>query len=343
MTPSSFHGRPPLIPPRVTELLESPSYAGAVVERLAQYASTMTGSEGTCVLVSGRRGSDSVAVVAAAGTYTDLVGREFGDVAAEQLASGRLVVRDDAARYTAAAPILVDAEPLGAIEIGRMSTAYAEEELSVLAEIANLVGLATQHAEMPPRTRRRLQYETSELADVLDGRTAYSVGKADEVGLAVAVAEWLGLERAAIVEVELAIRVYGVGVLGVPQDILDKPGELDDDERTLVDHIPGWSAESLARVPGLEVVAMAVLHCRDRWDAAGSGAAVARERTPIVSRVVGACSAYRSLVSDRPFRAALAPTDALAELRADAGNRYDGAVIDAIEKVIDSDFVRHSD
>jgi response regulator RpfG family c-di-GMP phosphodiesterase len=270
--------RAPRQRPTIAGRLEQPPYSGIAAERLAAHAATLTASDAIAVISSGDDGAA-------------------------------------AAPHVCSVPIMIGDTTYGALVATRRHAPYTSAEEKALTDIADLLGLVVEHAGMPAAVRDRTREQTAELAEVLELRSSHAVSKDVEVGLATAVAEALGLGPAAVIETELAVLVQDVGSLGVPQDVLDKGERVDAEERALLAQVPAWSAESVARVPGLEAVALVVLHCRDRWD---SG-----ERTPIESRIVNACAAYRA--------AASAP---LESLRAGAGTRFDPAVVDALEAIV---------
>ena len=67
----------------------------------------------------------------------------------------------------------------------------------------------------------------------------------------------------------------------------------------------------------------------ERWDGAGYPDNLVGEEIPLGARIISVCDAYDAMVSDRPYRAAMSPADALAELLHCAGRQFDPTVVDA--------------
>jgi HD domain len=177
------------------------------------------------------------------------------------------------------------------------------------------------------------QYRASlvALGTALEARDGYTGGHGEEtVALAIRVAERLGLNEAAIAEVEAVALLHDVGKIGMPDAILRKPGPLDDDEMRIVREHPLIGERILRQVPGLDRVARGVRHEHERWDGAGYPDGLTGEAIPLPSRVTLVCDAYHAMTSDRPYRRALSHADAAAELRRCAGTQFDPAVVRAL-------------
>src|SRR3712207_6358332 len=165
------------------------------------------------------------------------------------------------------------------------------------------------------------------LAAAIEARDGYTGGHSDEVQrLAVAVARRLGLDRAQVEEIRTVALLHDIGKIGVPDRVLHKPTGLDEAEWALMRDHPVIGERILRPLPGLPAVATAVRHEHERWDGGGYPDGLAGEAIPLASRVVLACDAWHALVSDRPYRSALDPDTARAELVRCAGSQFDPAV-----------------
>ena len=154
--------------------------------------------------------------------------------------------------------------------------------------------------------------------------------------LARRVGRLLGLEAAELRELELATRLHYVGKLAIDGRVLAKPGPLEAHEWSLIRRQAVRGARKLAEIPGHETTATIVRAHHERWDGAGHPARLEGKGIPLGSRIVAACAAYRAMIADRPYRPALSREEAVSELRAESGRRFDPHVVDVLVGLIDS-------
>ena len=174
------------------------------------------------------------------------------------------------------------------------------------------------------------------LATALEARDGYTGAHSDIVhDLAVAVARRLGLDAAAVAEVETVALLHDIGKIGVPDHVLHKQGRLDEAEWELMRQHPVIGERILLHLPGLAGVATAVRHEHERWDGQGYPDRLAGNAIPLASRIVLACDTFNALVTDRPYRRALGVVEAKEELQRCAGTQFDPRVVDALLRCLD--------
>ncbi len=149
--------------------------------------------------------------------------------------------------------------------------------------------------------------------------------------LSMAVARRLGMLAEDLDEVSRAAELHDVGKIAIPEAILRKPGPLDDEEWSFMRRHTMIGERILSAAPALVPVARIVRSSHERWDGAGYPDGLAGDDIPIGARIVAVCDAYDAMVSDRPYRSARSPREALAELRGCAGTQFDPRVVDAFE------------
>jgi diguanylate cyclase (GGDEF)-like protein len=175
------------------------------------------------------------------------------------------------------------------------------------------------------------------LMQVLNERTPGLLAHVSEVStLACGVAAALGLDAEVQDEVLRAAELHDIGKLAIPDEILDKPGSLDDSEWVFMRQHPVVGERILCAAPALAPVAELVRSSHERWDGAGYPDGLAGEEIPLGARIVFACDAYDAMTSDRCYQAARSPQEALAELRRNAGTQFDPRVVQALCAVVET-------
>jgi HD-GYP domain-containing protein (c-di-GMP phosphodiesterase class II) len=124
--------------------------------------------------------------------------------------------------------------------------------------------------------------------------------------------------------------LHDVGKLAMPAEILHKAGPLTSAEWDVITEHPIVGERILMRTKELAGLAPVVRHEHEHWDGTGYPDGLERERIPLGSRIIFACHAYLAMTAPRPYREALAPAEAVKQLRAGAGHRYDPEVVDAL-------------
>jgi diguanylate cyclase (GGDEF)-like protein len=151
--------------------------------------------------------------------------------------------------------------------------------------------------------------------------------RADVGALAVDVGATLGLRRDELEELERAAQLHDLGKLAVPDEILHKPGPLDEREWEFVRQYPIVGERILRASPALRSVAGIVRSSHENWDGSGYPDGLVGDEAPLAARIVRVCGAYVAMISERPYRAALSEDAALNELMRLAGSEYDATVV----------------
>ncbi len=156
-----------------------------------------------------------------------------------------------------------------------------------------------------------------------------------------AVADWaveigavLGWGPQMLGTLRLAAMLHDVGKVTVPERILAKPGPLTDEERAVVQGHSIAGAELVARIDGLATIVPWIRHSHESFDGSGYPDGLAGEAIPQASRIMLVADAFDAITSDRPYRAARSPEEALAELRAGAGKQFDPVCVEAFVKLL---------
>ena len=145
--------------------------------------------------------------------------------------------------------------------------------------------------------------------------------------LALETGRMLGLRRDELDELSRSAQLHDLGKVAVPEEILNKPGPLDEGEWEFI-HQHTIVGERILRASiALRNVATIVRSTHERWDGNGYPDGIAGEEIPLASRIIAVCDAFSAMTSPRPYRPALTRTEALAELERGAGTQFDPTVV----------------
>ncbi len=133
---------------------------------------------------------------------------------------------------------------------------------------------------------------------------------------AIAIGRRLGLSREEIDDVALAAELQDVGLLAVPEAVLEKRTALTPDEAAMIRNRPVAGEQIIGTAPGLAPVAALVRASSEHYDGGGFPDRLAGEAIPLGARIIAVAVAFAAMTAARPYRAAGSSEDALEELRA---------------------------
>jgi putative nucleotidyltransferase with HDIG domain len=176
------------------------------------------------------------------------------------------------------------------------------------------------------------------LATALDSRDNETAGHAQRVTwLAVRIGRELGLDEAALLELQRGAMLHDIGKIGVPDMVLRKPGPLTDEEWVLMRRHATLGAEMLDGIPFLSDTIPLVRHHHERWDGRGYPDGLAGEAIPLGARIFAVADAFDAMTSHRPYRQPMTLVQARAELARCAGSQFDPAVATVHARIPDAE------
>ena len=175
------------------------------------------------------------------------------------------------------------------------------------------------------------------LALALDARDPYTAGHSERVSaIAVGIGRQLRLDDEQLEVLRLGALLHDIGKIGVPDEVLRKPGALTAPEFELIKHHPALGARILRSVPFLaRHIPIVELH-HERPDGKGYPHGLAGDEIPLLARIAHVADAFDAMTSARAYRPARSPGEALSELWRCAGAQFDAEVVQALAGALPS-------
>jgi response regulator RpfG family c-di-GMP phosphodiesterase len=152
-----------------------------------------------------------------------------------------------------------------------------------------------------------------------------------------AVAQRLGLPERELPELGRGALLHDIGKIGVPDAILLKPGKLTEDEWVEMRRHPQIGFNILKSIDFLRPSAEMVLSHQERFDGRGYPRGLAGDQIPIGARIFALADTFDAMTSDRPYRRALSPEVARAEIARCAGTQFDPRCAEAFLSILPAD------
>jgi HD-GYP domain-containing protein (c-di-GMP phosphodiesterase class II) len=220
--------------------------------------------------------------------------------------------------------------------------AFSPAELAPLQELADQAAMAIEQASLFDKVRSyasdlEISYDTTlrALMAALDTKDAATEGHSERVArLTVAVAREMGVPEERMLDIERGALLHDVGKIGVPDSILRKPNNLNRKEWEAMQQHPLLAGLLVSKVGFLEGAMPILLYHHERYDGSGYPFGLAQDKIPLEARIFAVVDAYDAMTSERPYRKAVPPEEALQEIRANAGTQFDPQVVAPFEGVI---------
>jgi len=169
------------------------------------------------------------------------------------------------------------------------------------------------------------------LVMALEARSHHFKGHSEKVAeCATAIARKLRLGEATVEEIRTAGLLHDVGMIGVPDSVVDKPDELTADEYRMVQEHCQMGARILDPLSHLDSVARFVLEHHERWDGSGYPHRKEGNETSLGGQIVGLAETWTALSESRPYRPRSSPRQAMRMLQAAGGEWYRAELIAAL-------------
>ena len=171
----------------------------------------------------------------------------------------------------------------------------------------------------------------SAFSDIVDAKSSFTADHSNRVTqYSDQIAERLGLTAAHRRWLRRAALLHDIGKLSVSNQILDKPGKLNEEEWKAVRLHPLHSERILARVSAFADIAPVAGAHHERLDGKGYPYGMKGQAVCLEARILAVADVFDALTADRPYRPAMPINDALSILRADSGTAFDGECVSAL-------------
>lgn len=168
------------------------------------------------------------------------------------------------------------------------------------------------------------------LAIALDERDQYTHGHARRVTtIALQIGTAMKLTFADMEILRLSGILHDIGKIGIPDQVLLKPGKLSGEEFAWIRKHPEKGARILRQLNNKMIAEIAdiIKHHHERYDGKGYPAGLHGEEIPLLSRIIALADSYDAMTSDRPYRKGMTREDALAEIQRESGGQFDPVMV----------------
>jgi len=221
----------------------------------------------------------------------------------------------------------------GAVVLARLRP-FTTEETTLLTIAARDLALAVENEELRESRRRDTIGIVATLIEAIEAKDRFNRGHSRRVAdLARRFAHHVGLPRRERELIEVAAQLHDIGKIGVPEEILNKPGRLDDEEFDIIKSHPVIGEQILRPLDFLSETRPIVRHHHERWDGRGYPDGLRGSAIPHEAAMLSIVDAYDAMTSNRPYREGMPHGRALQILRDGAGTQWNPDLVREFESL----------
>jgi putative nucleotidyltransferase with HDIG domain len=212
----------------------------------------------------------------------------------------------------------------------KLGEGFNTQDIKLLNSIANETAVFLENASLFADARGLMMGLLHSLTSAVDAKDAYTCGHSQRVALyGREIARQANLPETLCDRVYMAGLLHDVGKIGVPEQVLCKPGKLTDEEFDLMKKHVEIGAKILQNVKQVEDLIPGVLYHHERYDGKGYPHRLAGQSIPLLGRILCVADCFDAMTSNRTYRRALPIEVAMMEIRRCAGTQFDPQMADA--------------
>jgi diguanylate cyclase (GGDEF)-like protein/putative nucleotidyltransferase with HDIG domain len=199
--------------------------------------------------------------------------------------------------------------------------------------VISLTEMQRSHRELRTNSSFRI---LDALVTAVDNKDHYTRRHSEDVTTySLWIAEELGLSEEILATLRLGGLLHDVGKIGVPDEILRKPGKLTDEEYDTLKQHSALGALIVAGIPDMEAIVDIVRHHHERWDGRGYPDGLAGEGIPLLARITAVADAVSAMTTDRPYRKAMDWQVCIDEVRRCTGSQFETTCAEAFLRAVE--------
>lgn len=261
---------------------------------------------------------------------------------------GRFTIKNNSFDSSLCVPLIIQKKPVGVIiACGKLQDEdFTDWDKRVVYNIA-LVGGIIQHAIenaklarkntcLAQKIKNRFLETISALSATIDAKDPYYTADHSKNvrGYVKQIAKQLQLSKEEKENIELSAVLHDIGKIGTPNELLWKPGKLDNEEFAIVKKHPEKGAEILKNSKSLEDLAPGIKSHHENFDGSGYPDRLKGKKIPLSARIIRVADSYEAIISKRPYQEIKSEEKAIDDLKEKINTWYDPDVVKAFVEAL---------
>lgn len=233
-------------------------------------------------------------------------------------------------------PLFINQQLSGIITLGYHNPPlYDQEDIRQIRQLADQVAVALSNTRLVEELEQLHLGTLTALARTIDMKSRWTAGHSERVTkLALKIAGALGMSPKELDVLRRGGLLHDIGKIGIPAEILDKTGKLDDNEKDLIREHVRLGARILEPIAAFADIMPIVLQHHEYFDGTGYPNGLSGQAIHLSARIFAVADAFDALTSHRPYKNAIDRKEAIEIIKEEAGKQFDPKVVKAFIEVI---------
>lgn len=206
------------------------------------------------------------------------------------------------------------------------------EWLGLLSQVVEKIGDIEELKEEALTAYDRMIEAWSAAVETKDQEASGHTQRVTE--LALELAKEMGFKGKELLDIRRGAMLHDIGKLGIPDEIIMKPGKLTAHEFQIIKKNPQYAQKWLSKIELLQPALQIPYYHHERWDGTGYPKGLKGDEIPLVARLFAVVNVWDALISDRPYRKAMGKEEALDLIVSESGSHFDPDVVESFLSVL---------
>ena len=250
-------------------------------------------------------------------------------------------LRPHSSLVLAGMPLIAQEETLGVLWVAR-NHEITQNEFRLLSLLANIVAIAISRDKLHHQTLRFAKALSEAYEETIEGwaraleiRDKETEGHARRVAdLTLELSRQLGLTDGDLINIRRGALLHDIGKMAIPDNVLLKPGPLNEDEWKIMRRHPSIAKELLSPIAELKPALDIPYYHHEKYDGSGYPQGLKQNDIPLAARIFSVVDVWDALCSDRPYRNAWPEESVKTYIHEQAGKAFDPHVVDVFLHII---------
>ena len=233
-------------------------------------------------------------------------------------------------------PIILKKELSGIMTLGYLKPpVHSQEDLFQARQLANQMAVALSNANLIKELDQLSWGALTALARAIDAKSPWTAGHSERVTTySLKIGRVLGLSKQELDTLHRGGLLHDLGKIGVPAEILDKPGKLNEEETKVMRQHAELGAKILEPIVAYARVIPMVLQHHERADGNGYPNGIPKKIICLGARIFGVADSFDAMTADRPYRKAMSRERAIEIIKEESGKQFDPDIVKAFLEVM---------